>query len=275
MGSLVGKVSFKYFRGSMEGEDFKSDCTAKILLKIDKYDGTAKFSTWATRVAINEALQILRLSRIRKGVSLDDTISGVEDGATYADKLADERDGFARVDALREVNGILEHMGSRSRSILIAKHVHSWTNEELQKELKTSMGSTKSIANRALKEARRVMDGLNSGSLARLNVDSELGMQASPLRDRVVREMAPKICRCGCGESFVPTAPPHKFKAGHRPGTPSKPKIALPTPSASIAASSPEEMVTLHIPARCMDRILAMLPTNLKAEAVTRILTEL
>lgn len=275
MGALVGKVSFKYFHGSMEGEDFKADCTAKILLKIDKYDGNAKFSTWATRVAINEALGVLRSSRVRKGVSLNDTISGEEDGATYADKLADERDGFARVDALREVRGILEHMGSRSRSILIAKHVHGWTNEELQRELKTSMGSTKSIANRALKEARRVMSGLQDGSIERLSADSELGMDQSPVGDRIVRQMHPKTCPCGA--SFIPVAFAQKYCATCRAGKSTykpKPKDVAPT-SSVVSAPEDMEMVSITIPSTAVDKLLMLLPTKMKADAVARILMDL
>lgn len=106
---------------------------------------------------------------------------------------------------------------------------------------------------------------------------------------KVVRTYAPRVCICGCGESFVPTGVAHKYKEGHKPkavkkalggGRRKKIKAAKPGKASALATvaapvGDAPEMVTVRVPATALDRLILMLPAKLKASAIEKLLGEL
>src|SRR6267143_5667820 len=69
---------FAWIRGDAEG--IVEQSFQKAFVHLHKFEGKSSFSTWLTRIAINEALMLLRRGRGLREVSIDD-LSGNEETA--------------------------------------------------------------------------------------------------------------------------------------------------------------------------------------------------
>lgn len=92
-----------------------------------------------------------------------------------------------------------------------------------------------------------------------------------------------KVCKCGCGESYVPRGNAQLFKDGHKPvkaaveGHPKKPKPAVRPRAQGLAVfvPVPAEMVTVRVPASALGKLILMLPARVQASAIEKLLAEL
>jgi RNA polymerase sigma-70 factor, ECF subfamily len=80
-------LALRYTRVREDAEDVVQLTFLKAFVHLQKYEGKSSFSTWATRIAINQALMLLRSRRGLREVMIDDS-SGDEE-ATFARELAD------------------------------------------------------------------------------------------------------------------------------------------------------------------------------------------
>src|SRR5882672_4215878 len=61
-----------------DAEDVVQQSFQKAFIHLKKFEGESLFSTWLTRIAINEALMLLRRKRGSRELSIDDSIAGEE-----------------------------------------------------------------------------------------------------------------------------------------------------------------------------------------------------
>jgi RNA polymerase sigma-70 factor (ECF subfamily) len=80
-------LAFRYTRVREDAEDIVQQTFQKAFLHLQKFEGKSSLSTWLTRIAINQALMLLRSRRGLREVLIDDS-SGDEE-ATFARELAD------------------------------------------------------------------------------------------------------------------------------------------------------------------------------------------
>jgi RNA polymerase sigma factor (sigma-70 family) len=67
----TAKTIFRITRNVEDTEDAIQDTFTKAFLRLDSFDGRARFSTWLTRIAINSALLVLRKRIRRSELSID------------------------------------------------------------------------------------------------------------------------------------------------------------------------------------------------------------
>jgi RNA polymerase sigma factor (sigma-70 family) len=80
-------LAFRYTRVREDAEDVVQETFQKAFIHFHKFEGKSSFSTWATRIAINQALMLLRRRRALSEVTIDDSSSHEE--TTPASELAD------------------------------------------------------------------------------------------------------------------------------------------------------------------------------------------
>jgi RNA polymerase sigma-70 factor, ECF subfamily len=80
-------LAFRYTRVREDAEDIVQQTFQKAFVHLQKFEGKSSLSTWLTRIAINQALMLLRSRRGLREVLIDDS-SGNEE-ATPALELAD------------------------------------------------------------------------------------------------------------------------------------------------------------------------------------------
>lgn len=69
-------VALRYTRIPEDAEDIVQETFQKAFLHLDKFEGKSSFCTWLTRIAINEALMLLRRRRVVPEISVDDSSEG-------------------------------------------------------------------------------------------------------------------------------------------------------------------------------------------------------
>jgi RNA polymerase sigma-70 factor (ECF subfamily) len=72
-------VAFRITRNREDAQDVVQQSFHKAFMHLDRFQGKSSFSTWLTRIVINEGLMCLRRSRARREVSLDDAKSESEE----------------------------------------------------------------------------------------------------------------------------------------------------------------------------------------------------
>src|ERR1700757_700401 len=65
-------AAFRITRNREDAQDVVQQSFWKAFLHLDSFQGKSSFSTWLTRIVMNEALMLLRKSRTRREVSLED-----------------------------------------------------------------------------------------------------------------------------------------------------------------------------------------------------------
>jgi RNA polymerase sigma-70 factor, ECF subfamily len=66
-------VALRYTRVSEDAEDIVQQTFQKAFIHLHAFAGKSSFSTWLTRIAINEALMLLRRGRTLREVPIDDS----------------------------------------------------------------------------------------------------------------------------------------------------------------------------------------------------------
>jgi RNA polymerase sigma-70 factor (ECF subfamily) len=66
-------IAMRYTRVREDAEDIVQQTFLKAFIHLHKFEGKSSFCTWLTRVAINEALMLLRHGRALREASIDDS----------------------------------------------------------------------------------------------------------------------------------------------------------------------------------------------------------
>jgi RNA polymerase sigma-70 factor, ECF subfamily len=72
-------VAFRITRNREDAQDVVQQSFHKAFMYLDTFQGKSSFSTWLTRIVINEGLMCLRKNRSRREISLDDVKSEPEE----------------------------------------------------------------------------------------------------------------------------------------------------------------------------------------------------
>src|SRR6202008_3236924 len=81
-------LAFRYTRVREDAEDIVQETFKKAFVHLQKFEGKSSFSTWLTRIAINESLMSLRRRRTLREVPAYD-LNG-DNGTTPGSDLVDE-----------------------------------------------------------------------------------------------------------------------------------------------------------------------------------------
>ena len=166
-GELVGRhstrvygVSYKMLRNREDAEDNLQNVLFKAYKKILQFEGKSQFSTWLTRIAINEAMMMLRKRGPEKAaafVDVDPSKSQPEICTGIRDSRADpEREYIARELAAKVFNGLNPNL----RNTFILHKAEGWTHPELAKTLGIDAHTVKSRIFRARVRLRQQLRSL-------------------------------------------------------------------------------------------------------------------
>ncbi len=134
-----------------DAEDVLQETFLKAYEHLDSFQGNSKFYTWIIRIATNEALMKLRKHRNHGTVSLDETLTPVEDMAKR--EIAVWDDNPEQRYSQREIQRILqqasESLRPTCRAVFILRDVEELSIEETAEALGISISAVKSRLLRA------------------------------------------------------------------------------------------------------------------------------
>ncbi len=157
-------------KNDADAEDVLQEAFIKAYSKLNQFQGDAQFSTWLTRIAVNEALMRLRKRRNSKTVSLDEEMQ-TEDGS-ISREVADKRETPEETLGREETRALLEQavdsLAEGYRTVFVLRDVEGFTTEETAEMLDLSISAVKSRLLRARLQLRDKLQrrlGRRGGSL--------------------------------------------------------------------------------------------------------------
>jgi RNA polymerase sigma-70 factor (ECF subfamily) len=152
--AAVYRLALRILRRPADAEDAAQEAFVSAYLHLDTYNDRFRFYTWLAAITSHYCYRLLR--QRRSFALLDDqqpvaAPAYVEDGPELA-VLVRERD--------EEIRRVLSELPERSRELLVLRHWHSLSYEELAAATDQSLSAVKSQLHRARRQmARLLTDG--------------------------------------------------------------------------------------------------------------------
>jgi RNA polymerase sigma-70 factor (ECF subfamily) len=163
-------LSFRVLKNREDAEDNLQNAFCKAYGKIRQFEGKSQFSTWLMRIAINEALMMLRKRRsegLRLQADLDSDKSDRESKPDIRDSRADpERQYLTKELAARAFEALQPSL----KCTFILQKAEGWTSEELAQAFDITKETIKSRVFRARIRMRERLAALSKTESAALQV---------------------------------------------------------------------------------------------------------
>jgi len=150
-------VVLRYTRVVEDAEDIVQQSFYKAFVHLCQFQGESSFSTWLTRIAINEALMFLRRIRAGREVSLDD-IRDAEGSASslgILDSNADPETRCSRREEVRILSKAVRNLRPRLRTTIVLSELSELSTSETALRMGLSVGAVKARIFRGKRELRQ------------------------------------------------------------------------------------------------------------------------
>lgn len=134
-------------RSPEDAFDLAQETYVRAFTRIGQFDGKSSFYTWLCRIAINEALQLLRHQEVA-GAHRESLAAGSNDGSN--------NDGL---DAKIDVEGALALLPPVDRAILLLRYQEGLDYETIAQVTDCAIGTIASRLNRARQRMRELLKG--------------------------------------------------------------------------------------------------------------------
>lgn len=146
-----------------DAQDALQEALIAMHSQLSRFEGKSKFSTWAYRVCINEALMLRRSRLRRREDSVEDFMPRFEDDGHHRNVesvlgFKEEAEALAMAEGrqLRErVQEGLDRLSSDQRAVFILKDLEGWDTEDIARHL----GISRDLVRQRLHRARLGLRG--------------------------------------------------------------------------------------------------------------------
>ncbi|HVS64270.1 MAG TPA: RNA polymerase sigma factor [Thermoanaerobaculia bacterium] len=195
------RIARSVLRDPAEAEDVMQDAYVRAFEKLEQFEGTARFSTWLTRIALYEALARKRKARRVVGLpdpdSEPDAVAGGAAWTSFGDPPArhSQEEGAFHAELRAALEAALDALPESLRLAFLTRHVEGMSTAEAAECLGVSESALKVRLHRARERLR--------GDLERRmgEVTKELYAFGGERCDRVVARVLGRI-----GAGVGPTA---------------------------------------------------------------------
>jgi RNA polymerase sigma-70 factor (ECF subfamily) len=142
-----------------DAEDVVQESFHKAFRHLDAFQERAQFSTWLTRIAMNEAFMLVRR---RRGVLevLPENTDDAPESAALVDQRPSPEESCWRRERTDLLTQAINRLGPKSRRAILLRNIEERSLEETAEILGTSIGVVKS---RLFQGRRRLRGTLNPG----------------------------------------------------------------------------------------------------------------
>jgi RNA polymerase sigma-70 factor, ECF subfamily len=154
------RVARAIVRDDLEAEDVMQEAYVRAFTQLGQFEGRAQWSTWVTRIAVNEALARVR----RRGRFVDTDVERTEDGSMAEHDQSRSPLGAGPEDqaSARELSAFLERavddLPDIYRSVFVLREAEELSTADTAACLGISEELVKVRLHRARNELRRVLD---------------------------------------------------------------------------------------------------------------------
>jgi RNA polymerase sigma-70 factor (ECF subfamily) len=151
------RVVLRYAHVREDAEDIVQQSFQKAFVYLHKFEGKSSFSTWLTRIAINESLMLLRHDRALREVSVDDQIEAEGNAARLelSDASPDPEASYLLRERVQMLSETLGNLRPGMRKAIELRELAELSTEETAQRMGVSVGAVKArlfYARRKLRE---------------------------------------------------------------------------------------------------------------------------
>ncbi len=141
----VYRVALQILRNQQDAEDAMQDGLLKAYEKLGSFNGASRFSTWATRIVINECLMRLRSRHNHSLTSIDEPVNDeTEMGMDLRAWNENPEERFSRQQLQEILNQALDGLAEEYRMVVMLRDIEGLSSEEAAAELGISVAAVKS-----------------------------------------------------------------------------------------------------------------------------------
>jgi RNA polymerase sigma-70 factor, ECF subfamily len=158
-------VALRLTRVREDAEDVAQQSFQKAFVHLHRFEGKSSFSTWLTRITVNEALMLLRRGRKHREVSIDEDSLDVKGDAPPLEIPAPDPDpeaSYLQREEARIVSEAIDKLRPRVRKVIELRDLRELSTEETARCMGLSVNATKSSVLRGRRKLREAL-----GSYAR------------------------------------------------------------------------------------------------------------
>ncbi len=138
-------IARRFTRVREDAEDIVQQSFQKAFVHLHKFEGKSSFSTWLTRIAINEALMLLRKGRLLREVSIDN-LSGNEEvplGLNMRDSRTGPESAFLQSERNRILSAAMNKLTPGIRTAIELIDLAELSTKEVARVLGLSIEAVK------------------------------------------------------------------------------------------------------------------------------------
>jgi RNA polymerase sigma-70 factor (ECF subfamily) len=139
------RVVLRYAHVREDAEDILQQSFQKAFVYLHKFEGKSSFSTWLTRIAINESLMLLRHGRALREVSVDDHSEAEGNAASLemSDSSPDPEANYARRERVQILTAALGNLSPGLRRAIELRKLAELSTEQTAEQMGLSVGAVK------------------------------------------------------------------------------------------------------------------------------------
>ncbi len=139
------RIVLRYAHIREDAEDIVQQSFQKAFVYLHKFEGKSSFSTWLTRIAINESLMLLRHGRALREVSVDDHSEGEGNAASLEipDSRQNPEASYLQRERARVLLSALKDLRPRMRRALELRELAEFSTEQTAEQMGLSVGAVK------------------------------------------------------------------------------------------------------------------------------------
>jgi RNA polymerase sigma-70 factor (ECF subfamily) len=157
-GRRVFAVAQRITNHREDAEDVVQETFHKVFLHLDSFQEKSRFSTWLTRIAMNEAFMLLRRKRAVFEVLPESTDGGVKSSSeSFVDQGPNPEEGCLRGERTQLLTEAINRLGPRIRTAILLRDIEERSVEETAQILGTTRSAVKARVFQARRKLRRII----------------------------------------------------------------------------------------------------------------------
>jgi RNA polymerase sigma-70 factor, ECF subfamily len=178
-------LALRYTRVREDAEDIVQQTFLKAFVHLHRFEGKASFCTWLTRIAINEALMLLRSGRALRQVALND--SSEDESAARGLQIPDSGPGpemsYLQREGAQVLCAAIDELNPRMRTAIELRELAELSTQETARRMGLSVAGVKARVFHGRRKLRKILWRVQRVSARRADVTA-LRQQSNAIRQR-------------------------------------------------------------------------------------------
>jgi RNA polymerase sigma-70 factor, ECF subfamily len=153
----VYRLALRITRNAEDAEDAQQQAMLKAHCKLGQFEGRSHFTTWISRIAINEALMCLRKRRSAAYLSLEEAVQTAEEALARGDfrpAVEGPEAAYSRKELRDLLTRAIANLRPAYREVFLLRDIEELSVIETARTLQISFSTVKSRTRRAHSELR-------------------------------------------------------------------------------------------------------------------------